>query len=373
MIKDFVIEDVSFKVKVNNDFEDFHVKSYMKDYKVKFDFDSNPVDILKNIYKQGDFLVFDKNVYDLYFKNFTEIVDKNYIMVQDANEDDKNIHTCLTLFDKMYKNGFTKKNRLLVIGGGIIQDLSSFTAAIFKRGINWIFLPTTLLSMSDSCIGSKMGINHNNAKNQIGLFYPPSEVIISYKFLETLDTREIRSGFGEIIKLYATGGRYFFDEYITYKNFDDMTPKEAIKCLYFSLLIKKEIIEYDEFEFNVRKSLNYGHTFGHALEVLVDHKIPHGIAVAYGMLIINDYFEYKDERFKEVCLDLIKGTQMNVEINSKMLKDLIKNDKKTSGNTIDLIYVEELGKTFFKKVEITDEFIDKITNLINKYLLPNSV
>ena len=369
MQKTFSIDNINFNIDIPSDFSNFTVKSYMKEYDVEFNFENTPYDMLKLTYINGDFIIVDKKVYDIYFKNKGDIVLDKYLMVQEANEDIKNINTCMKLFDRIYENGFTKKNKLIVIGGGIIQDIGSFTAAIYKRGINWVFFPSTLLSMSDSCIGSKMGINHNKAKNQIGLFYPPSKVIITYKFLETLEKRELKSGFGEIIKLYATGGKYFFDNYITYNDFNELTSKDIIKCLYYSLLIKKQIIEYDEFELNIRKSLNYGHTFGHALEVLVDHKIPHGIAVAYGMLIINDYFGYENERFKELCLDLIQETQLDINISPDMLKDLIKNDKKTIGNEISLIYIEELGKTLFKKVKITDEFIEKITKLINKYLL----
>lgn len=367
-IQSFSVDKIKFDISIPDNYNDFSVKSYMNEYNVNFNFKDAPFEILKSVYREGDLVIVDKKVYNLHLMDMENYISSDCFFLQDAKEELKTIYSSLNLLDKIIKNGFTKKNRLIVIGGGIIQDISSFTAAIYKRGIKWIFFPTTLLSMSDSCIGSKNSINHNNVKNQIGLFYPPSEIIITHKFLETLEKREIKSGFGEIIKLYATGGSYFWNNYLTYNRFNDLSYEDAIKCLYYSLLIKKQIIEYDEFDKNVRKSLNYGHTFGHALEALVEHKIPHGIAVVYGMLVINDYFEYKNQRFKDVCLDLIEGTQMDIQINHNNLKNLLRNDKKTIGNEIELIYINELGNTLFKKVEITDEFIEKITILINKYL-----
>ena len=178
----------------------------------------------------------------------------------------------------------SKKNKLIVIGGGITQDVGGFAAAIYKRGINWIFIPTTILSMTDSCIGSKVSINRGS-KNMLGLFGAPNKIFISDYFLNSLSKHDITSGIGEALKLSLIGGiqsyKYFLDQY---------NKKNYINIIKISSLIKKQLIEYDEFDENERRVLNYGHTIGHAIESVSNYFIPHGIAVLIGMYVINMLF-----------------------------------------------------------------------------------
>jgi 3-dehydroquinate synthase len=161
--------------------------------------------------------------------------------------------------------------------------------------------------MTDSCIGKKTGINYENIKNQVALFAGPKKIFIYTPFLTTLTNAEIQSGIGEIIKLLLIGGYNL--ENIDYSSYD------FIKKI---LLIKKSIIEFDEFERNIRKSLNYGHTFGHAIESATNNKIPHGIAVSIGMIMINDIFgftKYNDEIKKYIdikFLDMIKNIDLDI-------------------------------------------------------------
>lgn len=314
-----------------------NVKSAYGNYDIIFD-NINPNDILED----GDFLFIDKNVDMIDFKDKVSF---------DAIEKNKTIFTSLDLMDKLHSMGFTKKNKMVIVGGGITQDVGSLCAALYKRGIPWVFFPTTLLSMCDSCIGSKMGVNHNGAKNQIGLFYPPKTVYININYLNTLKLDDISSGMGEILKLYQIGGI----------KFNSKTPMEVM--IKQALMVKKSIIEYDEFEKTIRQSLNYGHTFGHVIEILSDYKMSHGEAVIWGMLIINRYFNIKDEDFESNCKLFIKPFKF--DFTTEMFKKVLLQDKKLHGNYITLIKTQ-FGNTEFVKIHVTDDFIKDITSSLLK-------
>ncbi|MCX7119782.1 MAG: 3-dehydroquinate synthase, partial [Legionellales bacterium] len=194
----------------------------------------------------------------------------------------------LALYDFLHQHQITKGETLVVVGGGITQDISAFVAATYKRGINWVYFPTTLLAMSDSCIGGKAGVNYRGSKNQLALFSAPQSVMINTEFLRTLAAKDIQSGLGEILKLCITGGKHLVDffqqsvEFGTAKQFDRFKP-----LIMNALAVKRAVIEVDEFEQNIRKGLNYGHTIGHVIEAMTDYAIPHGIAVVIGMMIVN--------------------------------------------------------------------------------------
>lgn len=313
------------------------VKSAYGEYNIIFD-NIYPNDIIED----GDFLFIDKNVDTIDFKDKFSF---------DATEQNKTIFSSLELMDKLSSMGLTKKNKIVIVGGGITQDVGSLCAALYKRGVPWVFFPTTLLSMCDSCIGSKMGVNHNGAKNQIGLFYPPKAVYINTKYLDTLKSSDISSGMGEILKLYQIGGI----------KFDPNKPLETM--IRESLLVKKSIIEYDEFEKTIRQSLNYGHTFGHVIEVISEYTIPHGEAVIWGMLLVNRYFNIKDDEFESNCKRFIKPFRFT--FTNEMFTRVLLQDKKTQGKFITLIKTE-FGNTEFVKTCITDCFINDITSSLLK-------
>ncbi|MGV2387507.1 MAG UNVERIFIED_CONTAM: hypothetical protein LVR29_01675 [Microcystis novacekii LVE1205-3] len=163
--------------------------------------------------------------------------------------------------------GFRKDCTLLVIGGGVIQDIGCFIASVLFRGIKWILIPTTLLAQCDSCIGSKSSINIQNFKNQIGTFYPPHEIILVFSVLKTLPSDEIRSGLGEIIKLNLLVGQSEVKQMKI--NLQKLSSDflEIQNLILDALNIKRRYIERDEFDKGVRNILNYGHTFGHAYEI----------------------------------------------------------------------------------------------------------
>ena len=181
--------------------------------------------------------------------------------------------------------------------------------------------------MADSCIGSKTSLN-TSFKNKLGTYCSPSNVYINMKFLDTLNDIQIKSGMGEILKLCMIGNA--LDMYKT------LDLKKLVKLC---LIIKKSVIEEDLFDKNVRKGLNYGHTIGHAIEVVSNYTIPHGLAVVHGMLLINEIFGYKNSLFEQYCLELVGDTK----INFTNIKKVIDQDKKTSDGTITCIVPSDPG------------------------------
>jgi 3-dehydroquinate synthase len=353
----FEINKTQFNINLPNSINNLLIHSYRSTYELDFNnIDKDVKVLITKLSNKNDFIVMDRNIYNLY--NF-DIKDNIYLV--DANEKNKTIYSSLDIFQKMYDDNFNKSNKLIVVGGGITQDISSFVSAIYKRGINWIFIPTTLLSMCDSCIGAKNALNHNDAKNQIGLFYAPSKVYINKNFLNTLSIGDIKSGLGEIIKLFLIGGREFMDKLDNISNLSD--NNYLIELVYYALLIKKVVIELDEFDKNERNALNYGHTFGHIIEELSDYSIPHGIAVFMGMKIINNLFNFNCEYVNKLNNFIISDYNIR-NINTSTFKQLLLNDKKVKNNKIKLIILEDYGKTTFKEVEITNHFIEKVINLI---------
>jgi len=223
--------------------------------------------------------------------------------------------------------------RIVVVGGGLIQDLGSFVSSIYKRGLPWVYFPTTLLSMADSCIGSKTSLN-TTAKNKLGTYYSPSAVYINTTFLNTLDNNQLKSGMGEILKLCKIGNALYM-----YKKLD------ISNLIKLSLIIKKSVIEVDLYDKGIRKGLNYGHTIGHAIEVLSGYAVPHGIAVVHGMLLMNAIFEHSDPVFEKYCLELVdKAVPYGMSFSS--IKSIIDQDKKSDGSSITCIVPSDKGVTF---------------------------
>lgn len=240
-------------------------------YQVKF------VDELSTIAgmidKQNTFTVIDKNVERLYPTLY-----RNNNIVIDCIESNKTIDMANILLEQMVGLGVKSNSTIIVIGGGILQDLVGFCCSIYNRGISYILIPTTLLSQADSCIGGKTSINFKKKKNILGTFFPPKEIIIHTGFLSTLTDLEYMSGMGEIYKFHILQNKM--------NEFSHAIDKRNIKqTIYNSILYKKSIIEIDEFDKNERKFLNFGHTFAHALEFTSNNQIPHGIAVIIGSVI----------------------------------------------------------------------------------------
>ena len=337
--KSFKIEDTILNAEISTT-ETMIINSIPENYQVSF----KP---FLNTFNENMVVLVDKNVKELYKINHTKLIEV------EASETNKSIETVLGITSKLTEFKFTKRDTLVVIGGGIIQDLGAFTCKIFKRGIRWVFYPTTLLSQCDSCIGGKTALNYQNFKNQLAVFSAPNEVIIDTEFLKTLSPEDMTSGYGEIIKIFLTGGQYYLE------NMDKWSITENIK---HALAIKKAVVEADEFEKLERKSLNLGHSFGHVIEPMTNYKIPHGEAVLLGIELVNRLFEnnksISDLIAKHTSFDKIKN------LDPKALTRGLLSDKKVIGNSISLVRLHEPGSIFFSNVEVNSHLENRVHEVL---------
>ena len=313
------------------------VKSYSKVYDVHY-IKKSLVDIFNDIHVDGDFVLVDKNVNK----------DIRYDYELTAVESTKTLETVMDVFDKLSSKNFTKKNKLIVIGGGITQDIGGFVASIFKRGIDWVFIPTTLLSMADSAIGGKVGINRSS-KNVVAAFSAPNEVYISDWFLSTLKNDDIISGLGECIKMAIIGGPNSYSLFL-----EKYAKNDILGIIKLTSTIKKPIIEYDELETGIRKVLNYGHTFGHALEGASNHEIPHGIAVLLGMYMENLVFEANLNEVNKTIIDIVPERFKTMKLDYSVFLRHLQSDKKNLGSKICCIVFDQIGKCQFVYKELSD-------------------
>ncbi|EKD53784.1 MAG: 3-dehydroquinate synthase [uncultured bacterium] len=356
------------------DHNQFQIKSTPKSYHVTLDENKNPFDVLNTYLSENknSVLLIDENILQLY-KNFLKI-DETRIFSAKATENFKTIDGMFAVLNFLSERDFTKKEKLIVVGGGIIQEVGGFVSACYKRGIQWVYFPTTLLSMCDSCIGGKVSLNYKNAKNQIGLFHPPDEVIINPIFLQTLTDEALRSGMGEILKSVIIGGPAFLSLYQKYVVNGKIRAFYDYKTLILNALsIKCAVIQEDEFESHHRKSLNYGHTLGHAIESLSDYTIPHGLAVLMGMMLSNELscrHSFLTVANKEIlnglCLDLLDNHVIEImkHISIENILSLLKKDKKIEGKFIHFVMIKEIGDTFFMKILLTKEFQNEIESIL---------
>jgi len=293
-------------------------------------------ELVNEAYVENDFIVVDRNVYLLDTRCFDG---KRYIIL-DATEPNKVIETSLSIIDQLQCVNFTRRNKLIIIGGGIVQDIGGFAAAIFKRGIPWTLIPTTVLAMTDSAIGSKVSLNRDS-KNMIGVFCAPKTICISDFFLKSLSHTDIISGLGEALKLSLIGGNVTFDAFM-----NAYSTKDYLGAIRIASSVKKLIIEHDEFETRERKVLNYGHEFAHAIECVTDYKVPHGIAVLFGIVIVNRVFspgKFNDiERF---ILEIIPREFSELTINRADFFRHLSNDKKNMGKEYCFIVLGSIGTT----------------------------
>ena len=197
----------------------------------------------------------------------------------------KNLETLAYVWNRLSTEGATRRSLLLNLGGGMVTDLGGFAAATFKRGISYINVPTTLLSMVDAAVGGKTGINFNELKNEIGAFAPASTVLIDCGFLKTLDTENILSGYAEMLKHGLISNTAHWSELVTF-DMEHIDYDRLQQLVAQSVKVKEDSVEQDPYERGIRKALNLGHTVGHAFESFALQKRPvlHGYAVAWGMV-----------------------------------------------------------------------------------------
>lgn len=236
--------------------------------------------------------IIDANVLARY--PFLESANTFPINCSESEKDLVSVEKILEIFEISKVN---KGSKVIFFGGGVLQDLATFASSIYLRGINWEFYPTTLQSMLDSCIGGKSSLNFKNKKNQIGNFYPPNRIFIWMKFLDSLDLEQIVCGLVEGTKICAADGFESLDNFLVLCNHFtriNFSSREFSEIIHYSLRIKKNFVERDEFDSGIRRLLNYGHTFGHAIESSSKLLVPHGVAVAIGILAANNLARRED-------------------------------------------------------------------------------
>jgi len=298
-----------------------------------------------------------KNLKKIYFlfKNKKKIT-----FFFNSSEINKSQKTANKLLDILLKNNFHRNDCLISIGGGITGDVSSFAASIFKRGIKFINIPTTLLAQVDSSIGGKTGINSKYGKNLIGTFYQPSLVISDTTFLKSLPKREIICGYAEILKHSLIMDEKFF-VYLEKNAENILKLKKPFleKAIFQSCLIKKKIIEKDEDEKNIRQILNFGHTFAHAFEATNNYlkKLNHGEAVLLGIICAVN-FAYQNNSIKKNDYKKIihhyKKLNLPMSIkkyfsqkNIKKIISFMKKDKKNNNSNINLVLLNKIGNVHY--------------------------
>lgn len=206
-----------------------------------------------------------------------------------ASEDNKSLECMSEVIIKMRELGANRDTHLVAIGGGVIQDVATFVSSIYMRGISWTYMPTTLLSMADSCIGGKSSVNVLGYKNLVGNFYPPKEVVVDVDFVRTLNPEKIVGGLFEAAKICYARGDGDFQSYLSVGPSVDMSLDVVQKIIVRSLQTKIWFIETDEFDQKERLLLNFGHTFGHAIEAGTNFGVSHGIAVGIGIIVAAEY------------------------------------------------------------------------------------
>ena len=270
----------------------------------------------------------------------------SYVHLIKQGENSKSIENFVKIHEDLLANNFSRIDMLIALGGGVVGDLTGFVASTYKRGINYIQIPTTSLAQIDSSIGGKTAIDIANYKNVVGSFYQPSLVVIDVNTLKTLPKRHLFNGLVEALKIGLTLDNDLVKLFEKDNFLDDL---ELIIAK--AVELKKEIVEKDEKELNERKVLNFGHTIGHAIESLNLGSLLHGECVAKGML----YF-IEDENIKERVKTILRTLEINLNTNedSESLIKYIRNDKKALADKVTIVSVREIGKYQFKELSFDD-------------------
>lgn len=322
---------------------------------------------LQNNSYSSIFIIVDNNTNEFCLPNFLPLLETEVaieIIEFEAGEENKNIETCVQIWNVLTELGADRKSLVINLGGGVVTDLGGFVASTFKRGIDFIHIPTTLLSMVDASVGGKNGVDLGNLKNQIGVINVPLMVLIDTQYLETVPQTEMRSGLAEMLKHGLIYDRTYWNQFldltaIDYADFDAL--------IYRSVEIKNEIVTQDPTEKNIRKALNFGHTLGHAiesyfLESTEKTTLLHGEAIAVGMILESfiamkkgllteeDYIEIKN------CIQSIYDAIVFDEKDIDPILALLIHDKKNEYGTIQFALIEGIGAIKINQ-EVENELI----------------
>lgn len=321
--------------------DSIEIRSLKNTYKVEFN--DNFGNVIHQLALSDSVFVIDKKLLSLYSSELEPIINCARYVAIEANEDNKCFDKLSVFFNELITLGFKRDQKLVALGGGIIQDIACFASSILFRGVEWQFVPTTLLAQADSCIGSKSSINLGRTKNLLGSFHPPTRIWICTDVRKSLSLIEIKSGIGEILKAFAIDSDEswaYLEQDFNYLLSDDQLLQKYIKK---ALLIKKKFIEVDEFDKDIRNIFNYGHSFGHAIEAATCFSVPHGIAVTIGMDIANDIAVKLGLLPKQIFVERHKVLASNyvgyqgVDIDFQAFWSALLKDKKNTASALKLI------------------------------------
>ncbi|WP_396187226.1 3-dehydroquinate synthase [Flavobacterium sp.] len=301
------------------------------------------------------FIIVDNNTEEFCLSKFLPYLQTDLtieIMEFEAGEPNKNIETCVQLWNVLTELGADRKSLVINLGGGVVTDLGGFVASTFKRGVDFIHIPTTLLSMVDASVGGKNGVDLGNLKNQIGVINVPKMVLIDTQYLDTLSKSEMRSGLAEMLKHGLIYDKDYWEKFLDLKAIDFADFDELI---YRSVEIKNEIVTEDPTEKNIRKALNFGHTLGHAIESYFlenENKttLLHGEAIAIGM-ILESYISLEKGLLTSNEYQVIKSTIKAIydavvfeENDIAPILELLIHDKKNEYGNIQFALIDGIGK-----------------------------
>lgn len=301
------------------------------------------------------FIIVDSNTNEFCLPQFLPYLETDLtieIIEFEAGEENKNIETCVQIWNVLTELGADRKSLVINLGGGVVTDLGGFVASTFKRGVDFIHIPTTLLSMVDASVGGKNGVDLGNLKNQIGVINVPTMVLIDTHYLETVPQNEMRSGLAEMLKHGLIYDKEYWEQFLDLKAVDFADFDELI---YRSVVIKNEIVTQDPTEKNIRKSLNFGHTLGHAIEsYFLENQnkttLLHGEAIAAGM-ILESYISLHKKLINEEEFLQIKATIKSIfddivfsDNDLAPILELLIHDKKNEYGTIQFALIQGIGK-----------------------------
>ena len=310
-------------------------------------------------------IVTDSNVAPLYLKEVEEICAGVFgavtCFVMEAGEENKTLDVVREIYKLLIEKHFDRKDYLMALGGGVVGDLTGFTAATYLRGIAFVQVPTTLLSQTDSSIGGKTGVDFDSYKNMVGAFHMPSLVYMNMSTLSTLPGRQFSSGMAEVLKHGLIKNERFYTWLIdSFNEINDREPEVLEEMIYESCLIKKAVVEKDPREQGERALLNFGHTLGHAIEKHKNFKLYHGECVALGCVCAAIISYHRQLLSAEECYeirDMFMPFGLPITIDDMDIEEVIrltKSDKKADGDTIRFILLKKVGKAFIDRT-VTDE------------------
>ena len=292
-------------------------------------------------------IVTDSGVPSEYANEVAKRCHSAYIFTVEQGETSKNFDNYKALLKVLVDNSFTRTDCVVAVGGGVVGDLAGFVASSYMRGVDFYNIPTTLLSQVDSSIGGKVAIDFEGIKNVVGAFYQPKKVIIDSNVLKTLDKRQLSAGMAEAIKMACNFDKELFEIIEGSADLDSDIDTVIEK----SLMIKRDVVEKDPKEKNLRRVLNFGHTVGHAIES--DNKLGallHGECVALGMLPMSA------PNVRERLIPILEkyNLPISISVDYDAMVEFVIHDKKASGDEVTIVYCNEIGSFDMKKIKVSE-------------------